>query len=810
MKKVSRTRAVCDRKPARYLKPVCCLMLCASLLLTACGGDGISDKDGASGKDGASDQEVISGEGSVSYFNPGREWVYVPEVFTVDTKQYVDYGRMQPVGDTLCYVLQEDTGSREKNICRYSLTGGELETTPINWPEGGNDWDPGYRFFTRDQGLYMTANVYPASGGMKRFLCRFDAEGNCLFSRDITEQAGGNVSIHGLYADSRGRLYIFLDSEEILLYTGEGEYHGSVSYPSSKDQASVQIKGACEGADGRFYACFSQESAGNVRCTLTEIDFENARLAEAAGNLPNIEGLCGGMRRDDHTGQNADSGRRGNDSGETGSNSGGSGEKSAGQASDSPGGGGDPSAEEGDGLGSQYDLLLYDDRAVYGYRFDGLKGDSGSPGEELFLWMDSDINGYCVANLYLLEDGRLCATVEDWLNDDRVIVVLERTKAEEAPRREELVLVTVEEGSDLAAIAVKFNRGNGRYHLTVKSYGSLTDLYNALLAKEPMDLIDLSGVDVRKMAARGLFEDLTPYVEQSEAFGRSDFVDGILDVYNCDTVLAGIPAEFMIRTVVGNRAKLENKAGLALEELYSIADRYPGVRAFDGVTREEMMEYCLMFNEDTFIDRDSGACFFDSEEFKALLAYVSRFPDSAETGREEESLSDRIKRGEVLFAIGETTPYLLWDYVKMFGEDAAYVGFPTADGRGGHLLLGSNAYAIAAVSKHKDSAWDFIEDSLTQKKSELYGELWLTYPALKKTLEERVEAAIVRDRFTWEDINAALQLVPDATPFYSIQEDEIIKIINEEAPAYYTGQKGMDDVVRVIQNRIQLYVNESR
>lgn len=205
MKKVSRTRAVCDRKPARYLKPVCCLMLCASLLLTACGGDGISDKDGASGKDGASDQEVISGEGSVSYFNPGREWVYVPEVFTVDTKQYVDYGRMQPVGDTLCYVLQEDTGSREKNICRYSLAGGELETTPINWPEGGNDWDPGYRFFTRDQGLYMTANVYPASGGMKRFLCRFDAEGNCLFSRDITEQAGGNVSIHGLYADSRGR-----------------------------------------------------------------------------------------------------------------------------------------------------------------------------------------------------------------------------------------------------------------------------------------------------------------------------------------------------------------------------------------------------------------------------------------------------------------------------------------------------------------------------------------------------------------------------------------------------------------------------
>lgn len=771
-------------KKVRRTKSVCRLMLYASLLLTACGGDGLSDKDGDSGKDGASAQEVISGEGSSSYFNPGREWVYVPEVFTVDSKQYVDYGRMQPVGDTLCYVLQADMENSVSSICRYSLADGELETVPINWPEGGNDWDAGYRFFTRDQGLYMTANVYPAgSGSMKRFLCRIDPEGNCLFSRDITEQAGRNVSLCGLTVDEQGRLYLFADNGEILLYTGDGEYCGSVSYGSAEGQAPVRIEGACEGADGRVYACISQENAGipganaqggnsgegpaGVRCTLMEIDFENARLVEAAGNLPNIKGLCGGMR-------------------------------------------GSGCAGESGGLDGQYDLLLYDDRAVYGYRFDAQKSDSGSPGEELLLWMDSDINGYCVANLYLLEDGRLCATVEDWMNDDRVIVALERIKAEQAPQREELVLTTVDGGSDLATMAVKFNRGNSRYHLTLKSYGSLTDLYNALLAKEPMDLIDLSGVNVRKLADRGLFEDLAPYVDRSEAFGRSDFVDGILDVYTFDNTLVGIPAEFMIRTVVGNSAQMDNKTGLTLEELYSAADRFPGAKAFDGVTREEMLQFCLMFNEDTFIDWDTGVCSFDSDRFRAILAYVSQYPDSAAERREEESLSDKVKKGEVLFAVGETTPYLLWDYQKMFEGDAACVGFPTADGRGGHLLISSDAYAIAAVSEHKESAWDFIEDSLTRDRGELYAELWMTYPALKKTLDERVEAAIIRDRFTWDDVNVALELVPDARPFYSVQEDEIIKIINEEAPAYYTGQKGMDEVVSVIQNRIQLYVNESR
>lgn len=762
MNKLKSIKSKIHNKHNRLGFALCCLMLYVSLFLTSCSKDSISDND------------ATSGERTVSDTIQGREWVYVPEVITVGDER-ADYNRMQPVGDTFCYVsLGEESGNSAKCICQYSLTDGAFKRVPINWPEGGNDWDVGYRFFTQDHNLYMTANVYPASGSMKRFLCRFDLEGNCLFSKDITEKAGRNVSLQGLTVDSQGRLYIFLDNGEILLYAGDGDYHGSVSLHSLENQTTVQIKGACEGADGKFYVCISQErmniaeKADSVRCTLMEIDFENVRLLETAGNLPAVNGLCTGIWRD---------------------------RDSTGEIDDSDGG---------------YDLLLYDDRAVYGYRFDTMKNDSGSAGEELLLWMDGDINGYCVTNLYLLEDGRLCATVEDWRNDDRSIVALERTKAEQAPQREELVLVTVDGGSDLATMVVRFNRGNSRYHLTVKSYKSLTDLYNAILTKEPMDLIDLSGINVQKLADRGLFEDLTPYVDRSEAFGRSDFVEGILDVYTYDNTLVGIPAEFMIRTVVGNGAQMDNKAGLTLEELYSLADRYPGAKALDGVTKEEMLQFCLMFNEDAFIDWDTGICRFDSEDFKVLLEYVGRFPDSVASGKEEESLSDKMKKGEVLFAVKATTPYMLWDYLKMFEGDAVCVGFPTADGSGGHLLISSDAYAIAAVSEHKENAWDFIEDSLTREKSERYADLWITYPTLKKTLDERVETAIAEDRFTWDDVNVALNLVSDATPFFAVDDDEIIKIINEEAGAYYSGQKRIDDVINIIQNRIQLYVNENK
>ena len=826
------------------------LAVCASVFLAACGKGGTAGGDPGSGG--------LSGENSDSGSAQKKEWVYVPEVVTVEDG-HADYERMQLAGDTFCYVSQgEDTGSGEKCICRYSLADRKLQRVPISWDQGGDNWDVGERFFDRDCNLYMTANVYPADySSMTRFLCKFDPEGNCLFSRDITEQLGRGASLEGLTVDGQGRLYIFADGGEILLYTGEGEYHGSVGFGSSGGPALVQFRGACDGVDGKYYVCVGKgnvDMAGAVEgtegidgdgflCTLMEIDFEGVQLSEIAENLPDIKGLCPGKQLagnsagqgEEHGGQSGEAqGHSGEARGQSGGTEGQNG-GTQGQSGEAEGHNGG-SEEQSDNPVWQYDFLLYDERAVYGFQLSGQKSASGSAGKELFAWMDSDINGYCVANLYLKEDGKLCATVADWNNDDKSVVILKRTKADQAPRKKELVLATVDGAGDLAAMAVKFNRGNSQYHLTVEHFEAVTDLYNAVLTREPVDLIDLSGIHVQNLAVRGFFEDLAPYVERSEAFGRSDFVDGIMDVYTFDNQLAGIPASFTLRTVVGNGVQQEEtaQAGLALEDLLASADRHPGVRDFDGLTKEEMMRYIMMFNEETFIDWDNGACRFDSEAFRAILEYVNRYPDSTENGMEETTLPVKIRNGEVLYAIAELNEYRAFqEFGGMFGETAACVGFPTPEGKGGHLLFTRDAYAIAAGSEHKEGAWKFIEGFLAQEKSgAYYGSLFSTsFPTLKKVLKEQVEEAIERDsqyesdRFperiysdgstfqfhalTWDEVNVILDLVPDAKPYFDVEGDEILQIINEEASGYYSGQRGAGDVAGIIQNRVQLYVNEN-
>lgn len=54
------------------------------------------------------------------------------------------------------------------------------------------------------------------------------------------------------------------------------------------------------------------------------------------------------------------------------------------------------------------------------------------------------------------------------------------------------------------------------------------------------------------------------------------------------------------------------------------------------------------------------------------------------------------------------------------------------------------------------------------------------------------------------------ELINNTKRIESNDSDIILKIIFEEAAAYFKGDKSVDDAARVIQSRVETYVNESR
>ena len=767
MKKLRELRFQIHGKHRKIGAFLCCLMIFVSAFLAACS------------KETLNDENISSGGNPVSVVKE-PEWVFVPERIEI-ADESADYNGMQLIGDTVCYISRNgETEEETQNICQYSLTDRELTSIPIDWKDDGQIREICRYTFDEDSNVWLIANVYSANySQFRRFLYKFDAEGKNIFFKEVTEQLGSGISIGGMAADRQGQIYVFSgaysDKTGIWLYTADGSYHSIVSYGSSEN---VRFKGAVDRDDGKFYVCISKGKEESY-CTLAEVNFERKQLAESIKDFPVVNGICV-----DPTGQ--------------------------------------------------YDFLLYDDTAAYGYDLFTQKR------EELFAWGNSDVNGYFVKQLGLLGDGRYFCTLRDGEHDDNGIVLLTKTRSEEVPERLDMVLATVDGGSEMTALAVDFNRNNNQYHITVKNYGSLTGLYNALLTKETIDIINLSGINVENLSRQGIFEDLAPYLDQSETFSRSDFLDGILEAYTFDGILVGIPESFWLRTVVGDGSRMGNDATLTLEALFAIAERNPGAMPFDEITKEDMMQYIMIFNEDAFVDWETGECHFNSAQFKAVLEFVNHFPDSAGSRQEEVSLPSKIQNGDVLFAIADMSRMTTFQlYEEMFGENAACVGFPTIDGKGGTILFADNAFGIVASSSNKSGAWDFIESVLNRKNMDnmdneevyhaYYSSTSSQFPTMKKAVSAIVDYIMETDKsgkfatmyyedgwaftshaVTWDEINAILNLVPDATPYFSVQGDEIINIINEEAGAYYSGQKRADDVISIIQNRVKLYVNENK
>ena len=127
-------------------------------------------------------------------------------------------------------------------------------------------------------------------------------------------------------------------------------------------------------------------------------------------------------------------------------------------------------------------------------------------------------------------------------------------------------------------------------------------------------------------------------------------------------------------------------------------------------------------------------------------------------------------------------------------------------------------------------------ESVLGAEEEIYNLRWMLgeFPSLKKHMDTIASSEMEEDRkwaeegyefgarifedgtviqfhaLTREEIDTILGLVKYARPYFSAQEDQVLRIIGEEAAAYYSGQKRAEAVMEIIQNRVQLYVNESR
>lgn len=726
-------------------------------------------------------QAASCGHGGEPADSEGQVWV--PEFLPFELKED-SYGSMAFHGDAVYYISYQQQGDGFRYwLSGYSLTDGPLPDISLNREDGADMFVTSLLAMDTAGDFYFTSFVTEADGSSMH-LCKYDTEGKMAYDTAI---AAETESVDLLAVDSQGCAYIsgsISGRPCILLYTAEGAYSGT-AFP---DISNGSITGMGRGQDGRVYASFRSSGADGENHFLAEIDFDSAKIKEPCPDFPKADGSA----LTPYTGNS---------------------------------------------------FLSYDRTTVYVYDMEN------QTAAALFDWMDHDINGSFVAAISTLEDGRILAVIRNLSSGDSELALLKQIDSSHAVQKETVVLGTLSSNSALRSAVIEFNRGNDKYHVKIREYldpqthdrtDALIRINNDILSDDCPDVLDLADLDLDPLVSKGLFEDLNVYLEGSSLLKRSDFLDCLLDSYTVGNKLITIPSSFSIRAVFGWSAGPEDAYGWTLEELMAYAEAHPEAELFDNASRSSMIQYLMSYSEDAFIDWTSGECRFDSDAFRRLLEFAGRFPKDAVREPGQPSTPVRIRNGEVLLYEADITGFdSIQLPMEIYGNACTCIGSPSADGSPGCTLVPYGAYAITVKSDLKEGAWAFLESLLASADS---GSSF--FPPLKVELAEKAADAVKVEYLTdeagevcldengapipkntgmaisyldWEytyraasqdEVAAVMSLIDAAKPASFSDTSEIVNIINEEAEAYYQGQKTVDEVAEIIQSRIWVYVNE--
>ena len=432
--------------------------------------------------------------------------------------------------------------------------------------------------------------------------------------------------------------------------------------------------------------------------------------------------------------------------------------------------------------GSADHLFYYGSgESLYGY--DAETGE----GERLLSWSSADINVDCLSFFTFLADGRVAAMTQNWGwegEDPSVeLAVLEETDASTLADKTILTYATMGLGSDQRSAIIKFNKTNPSCRIEIRDYSEyateedyqagLTKLNTEILSGNVPDIIDVNRLPLRQYGAKGLLEDLWPYIDSDPDISREGLMERVFTAAEQDGKLYRVFDSFGISTVIGSRKVVGDDVSWTLADLRAALASMPeGCTIFgEGDIKDQMLSSVLSSNLDSYVDWDNGTCSFDSDAFKAALEFCNSFPaefdwenyehddsnsEPARIASGRQMLQDQmissfgdIQMYEAMFAAAEggLKNYTI-DYgtssggsmtVVVGGDGASfsrdgytsqrlipgryitYVGYPMEDGRcGSSFTVYGNSLAMSSACKDKEAAWSFMRELLLPAEERVY------------------------------------------------------------------------------------------
>ena len=515
----------------------------------------------------------------------------------------------------------------------------------------------------------------------------------------------------------------------------------------------------------------------------------------------------------------------------------------------------------GDG---EYPVIYSAGDSVYGLNFE-----TGEP-VKLFNWIDCDVAREGDESFCMLQDGRIVTTsTQETVNGiENDLIVLSKNAAGEVSQKKVLRLAVMNLYPFTSKMVSRFNRSNPDYRIEVTDYAQFNNYSSAnedernaginrlqteIIAGDMPDILDISLLSADRLGSKGLVEDLYPYMDADPELNRSDLLEHVIQAFEENGKLYQTVGNFYILTTAGLSRVVGDHIGWTMDEFQDAMSRLqaenPNCTVFERYTTQDLALTFLLYLElENYVDWSSGECGFQSDGFIKLLEFVKSFPTvySWETdgGADDYDTDTRLLMGLQLmkqcnFACFED---LQVNTAGLGGEPCTFVGYPTENGVGSMFAQIGNSFAITSSCADKDAAWQFIRQFfLPEYQEQFLGEVFPTnrsvYEKMKseatttkyqrnpdgsfmlneegKRIEEdlgsmQVHGVTVPYRTASEEDVARVEEIINATTNILHTDDSLKRIIIDGALPYFADQRSVDEVVKLIQSKAMLYVNEQR
>lgn len=349
--------------------------------------------------------------------------------------------------------------------------------------------------------------------------------------------------------------------------------------------------------------------------------------------------------------------------------------------------------------------------------------------------------------------------------------------------------------------------------------------YQLLVDLETEDGPDivLDGNSISKLNKSGLLMDLKKEIQSDGCFANA------LTASDTDGSIYQYPLAFGAAGILMNKKDLPaGQTGFDFGQYPEFVKTTCNGKDPLGDGRLDFLLDCLSAS-DVKYSKD-GKISFDTENFRALAGYISKnVNEKADPNAYEFIEPVENREFSPSFEGTLSLPFMIYFYSDSI-DKLSFAGTPSNTGSAPRLSVYSTV-AISAHTKQKEACIAFVKTLLSDEIQQSFLHYEGYTPVIKDSFEKAADAAIEKYNRLYnmkKNISGRKTLMADGMPWCEIDksaiksfeamldscvadialDSAITAILKEEMPAYFAGQKDLDQVIKVIDNRCQTYLSE--